>query len=245
MVAKVMIAEDNVRIFTNYQKVLASDENVKIVGYADDGEKAIKMYKELNPDILLLDLGLPKKNGLEVINTLSEYEGSKKKKCNIIVISGDINLRHELMNTKKVFRIIPKPISDNYLTQSIRDLKKDIDFEQFPEDLLEKTLIKLNISPISKNGRILSDIIKLIFYNLDLLDNLSVIYNRVSFSYSCSSKKIQSRIRTCIDNFNRNISKEIYSEIFYMYSDDYFSLMTPKNFLSGIVAFLKNKNRIQ
>ena len=80
MVAKVMIAEDNVRIFTNYQKVLASDENVKIVGYADDGEKAIKMYKELNPDILLLDLGLPKKNGLEVIDTLSEYEGSKKKK---------------------------------------------------------------------------------------------------------------------------------------------------------------------
>ena len=71
MVAKVMIAEDNVGIFSNYQRVLSKDENVKVVGYANDGEKAIEMYQELNPDILLLDLGLPKKNGLEVINSLS------------------------------------------------------------------------------------------------------------------------------------------------------------------------------
>jgi len=244
MVAKVMIAEDNVGIFSNYQRVLSKDENVKVVGYANDGEKAIEMYQELNPDILLLDLGLPKKNGLEVINSLSEYENSKKK-CNIIVISGDTNLRHSLMNTKKVFRIIPKPISDDCLSRTVHDLKKDIEFEQFPEKLLDDTLIKLNISPISKNGRILSDIIKLTFYNLDLLDNLSFIYNRVSFRHSCSGKKIQSRVRTCIDNVNRDMSKEVYNEIFYMYSDDYYSLMTPKNFLSGIVAFLKNKNRIQ
>ena len=46
MVAKVMIAEDNVRIFTNYQKVLASDENVKIVNNITEIDSLIKDEKE-------------------------------------------------------------------------------------------------------------------------------------------------------------------------------------------------------
>lgn len=244
MVAKVMIVEDNVSIFSTYQSVLSKDENVKVVGYANDGEKAIKMYQELNPDILLLDLGLPTKNGLEVINELSEYE-EQKKKCNIIVISGDLSLRQNLLNTKKVFRIIPKPISDDCLTNSVNELRAEIDIENFPEKLLEDTLIELKINPLTKNGRIMTDLIRLLFYNLDLLDNLSVCYTRIAFRHSCSNKKIQSRVRTCIDNVNKNTSKDIYSKIFYMYSDDYYSIITPKLFMSGIVAFLKSKNRIQ
>lgn len=243
MVAKVLIAEDNASIFSTYQNVLSRDEDVKVVGYAEDGEKTVKLYQELKPDILLLDLGLPKKNGLEVINELCEYE-EQQKKCNIIVISGNLSLRQNLLNTKKVFRIIPKPISNDCLSNSVQELRKEINIEKFPEKLLENTLIKLKINPLSKNGRIISDIIRMTYYDLDLLDNLSIIYNRIAYRRSCTSKKVQSRVRSCIDIVNRNVSKDDYKQIFYMYSDEYYSLITPKNFMSGIVAFLKRQNRI-
>ena len=62
MDTRIMIAEDNMSIFLCYQKFLSKDENFQIIGHALDGETAIKMYKETHPDILLLDLDLPKKN---------------------------------------------------------------------------------------------------------------------------------------------------------------------------------------
>lgn len=71
---RVMIAEDNVHLAKHYQNFLSKDENVSIVAKTYNGEDTVKVYKEERPDILLLDLDLPKLNGLEVINELSESD---------------------------------------------------------------------------------------------------------------------------------------------------------------------------
>ena len=66
MATKIMIAEDNTSIISCYQQFLANDETIEIIGYSIDGQKAIEMYIEEQPDLLLLDLNLPKKcyNGI-------------------------------------------------------------------------------------------------------------------------------------------------------------------------------------
>ena len=172
---KIMIAEDNTSVFSCYQKFLSKDESVKIVGYAKDGKTAVTMYKEKNPDILLLDLRLPKKNGLQIINDLSEYE-STKYKCNVIIISGDTRLRKKLLETKKVYAIIPKPINFNVLSRTINDFKQEQILSEFPEQKCISLLLELKIKPFSKSGKLLTDIIKLSYCNIELLENMNDVY---------------------------------------------------------------------
>ena len=128
---KIMVAEDNTSVFSCYQNFLSKDETIEFIGHASDGELAVEMYKKKNPDLMLLDLRLPKKNGLEILNEITKYE-SENIKCNVVVISGDSELRHKLFNTRKVYRIIPKPASLDSLEKTIEDFKKEQRADNFP-----------------------------------------------------------------------------------------------------------------
>ena len=67
---KVMIAEDNISLCKNYFNFFSNDSDIKVVSCTEDGEETIQKYFELQPDVLLLDLNLPKISGLDVINTI-------------------------------------------------------------------------------------------------------------------------------------------------------------------------------
>ena len=83
MITKIMVAEDNTVDYSCYQSYFSKDTTINFVGHALDGETAIKMYKEKNPDILFLDLGLPQKNGLEVLEEIEKFD----TRNNVIIIT--------------------------------------------------------------------------------------------------------------------------------------------------------------
>lgn len=60
MKSTILFAEDNESLFFHYQEMIAKDESFELIGYAKDGQTALRKYKELKPDIFILDLGLPK-----------------------------------------------------------------------------------------------------------------------------------------------------------------------------------------
>ena len=60
MKTTILVAEDNESLFIRYQEIITEDNSFELVGYANDGQTALEMYKELKPDIFILDLGLPK-----------------------------------------------------------------------------------------------------------------------------------------------------------------------------------------
>ena len=118
---KVMIAEDNIFISKNCFKFLTNDENIKVISCAYDGEETIKEYFKLQPDVLLLDLDMPKINGLDIINTIGRFT-EERKKCNIIVVSGSTEHLYKLYNTAQVFRVIPKPADLDYILTTIKEI---------------------------------------------------------------------------------------------------------------------------
>ena len=237
---KIMIAEDNTSVFSCYQKFLSKDESVKIVGYAKDGKTAVTMYKEKNPDILLLDLRLPKKNGLQIINDLSEYE-STKYKCNVIIISGDTRLRKKLLETKKVYAIIPKPINFNVLSRTINDFKQEQILSEFPEQKCISLLLELKIKPFSKSGKLLTDIIKLSYCNIELLENMNDVYLVMSRKKSCKPERIRSSLRSIIRTVNRFATYQTLQSIFLIKSNDINNILSPYQFINGLVSYLKSE----
>jgi DNA-binding NarL/FixJ family response regulator len=68
---KILIADDHAIFRDALRKLLDSDDEITIVGEAQNGVECIKMLGELKPDILLLDLRMPDKNGLAVFEEVN------------------------------------------------------------------------------------------------------------------------------------------------------------------------------
>lgn len=84
---KVLIAEDNPRIAAQIENILQEDPEICIVGRAEDGVEAIGMIDETEPDVLLLDLIMPKLDGLGVLERLSRRTETENRP-EVIVVSG-------------------------------------------------------------------------------------------------------------------------------------------------------------
>lgn len=80
MKTKVIIADDHKMIREGIKQLLELNDEISVIDMASDGEECISLVKKRNADILLLDINMPVKNGLE---TLEEI---KKLKINIKVI---------------------------------------------------------------------------------------------------------------------------------------------------------------
>ena len=74
----VLIAEDHALLADGLQMLLGTQPDMQCLGVARDGEQALSMTHTLQPDVLLLDLGLPLLDGLTVVETL-QHAGSLVK----------------------------------------------------------------------------------------------------------------------------------------------------------------------
>jgi len=75
----VVIADDHPVILEGLVKILNSQKEIRVVASATDGEEVSKLYYQFLPDVLILDLRLPKKDGLQVLNELAACGNSKPR----------------------------------------------------------------------------------------------------------------------------------------------------------------------
>ncbi len=66
-----MIADDHSMIREGLKQLLELEENFKVIAEANDGEECLNVLNTYHPDVLLLDINMPKKNGLEVLMALN------------------------------------------------------------------------------------------------------------------------------------------------------------------------------
>jgi len=67
---RILIADDHPIVRDGLKSLLNLYSEMTVVGEANDGEQAIAMASELKPDLLLLDIGMPKLNGLQVLQKI-------------------------------------------------------------------------------------------------------------------------------------------------------------------------------
>jgi NarL family two-component system response regulator LiaR len=67
---KILIVDDHAVVRKGIRALLATEDDLEVIGEAVDGQQAVARYDELNPDLLLLDLIMPKVNGIEVIKKI-------------------------------------------------------------------------------------------------------------------------------------------------------------------------------
>ena len=92
---KVLIVDDSVFMRTVIRDMLTGDASIEIVGTASNGLDALEKIKELSPDLVTLDIEMPKMNGLEVLKELKKI----KKHPKILILSSltskDAEMTHD------------------------------------------------------------------------------------------------------------------------------------------------------
>lgn len=78
MAIKIMIADDHALLRQGIKNVLDLEEDFQVIGEAGDGQQTVERAIVLAPDILLLDINMPKFNGLDVIKKINEQQQSIK-----------------------------------------------------------------------------------------------------------------------------------------------------------------------
>ena len=74
----ILIAEDHTILREGLRLLLNTDQNFEVVGEAEDGREAIRFSEKLMPDLVLMDLTMPKMNGLEAIKEIKKRSPTSK-----------------------------------------------------------------------------------------------------------------------------------------------------------------------
>ncbi len=80
--AKILLIDDSTFILSSTRTFLEG-EGHEVVGAAKNGQLGIELYKEKNPDLVLLDLTMPTMNGGDCLDAILTFDG----KANVLVVS--------------------------------------------------------------------------------------------------------------------------------------------------------------
>lgn len=199
MAVEIMITDDHSMIREGLKNLLELDGDIKVIEEAVDGEDCLKKLKSVFPDVLLLDINMPKKNGLEVLQILKE----NKSKLRVLILT----VHNEVEYLMKAMDIG----ANGYILKDSEssELKKAIFSVAAGEDYIQPSLIPvLNSKMIEKNkdeGKIESltrrelEVLKLLaigMYNKEVAEKLHISERTVKNHVSNIFKKLEVTDRT-------------------------------------------------
>ncbi len=113
---KVFIADDMIELRSNVRRMLSNFDNIRVVGEAGDGEEALAQIREVSPHIVLMDINMPKLDGLKATEMLA------KERPNIQVVIMSIQSEQEYFRRAMkagAKDFLTKPFSSNDLADTI------------------------------------------------------------------------------------------------------------------------------
>lgn len=118
---RVFIVDDNRLLREGLVSMLAEQEDIIVIGAAASGRKALEQIKNLRPEIALIDIGMPGKNGIEVTQELRRDLPEAK-----VIILSMVDLTDEIMACIEAGAAgyVLKEASFDYLVETIRSVHR-------------------------------------------------------------------------------------------------------------------------
>jgi two-component system chemotaxis response regulator CheB len=105
---RVLIAEDSITCLGLLTEILATDPALELIGHASDGAQAIKLNRELRPDVIVMDIHMPLVDGFEATRQIMIEAPTP-----IVIVSATVNVRQVAVSMHALragaLALMPKP----------------------------------------------------------------------------------------------------------------------------------------
>src|SRR3981081_1243014 len=86
---RIVIADDHPIFRDGLRRLLEAESDLKVIGEACDGSEEVKMARQLKPDILLLDLAMPRMPGLAALRERSSVSASSSVRVILLTAAAE------------------------------------------------------------------------------------------------------------------------------------------------------------
>ncbi len=211
----VAIADDNERILDLLGEIINADKDLTLVGKANNGEDAYALIKEKKPDVMLLDLIMPKMDGLSVMELVNnDREITKHPNFIVVTAVGQERITEDAFRKGANYYIL-KPFHNEMVlsriknagaaghadlrpvaAEDIQKTKPEVNLEARVTDMIHEIGIPAHI----KGYHYLRDAIIMAIEDMDVLNAITkVLYPTVAKKHHTTASRVERAIRHAIE----------------------------------------------
>ena len=210
----VAIADDNQKILNVLGEIVSADKELDLVGKAKNGEEMCQIIKDRQPDVVLLDLIMPKMDGLTVMEKVGQDRTIRKRPYFIVITAvGQEKITEDAFNRGANYYIM-KPFNNQMLLERIKSVRnmargsdrkcEDGHAETVSGENLEtrvtNMLHEIGIPAHIKGYHYLRDAIIMAVNDMDVLNAITkILYPTVAKKYQTTSSRVERAIRHAIE----------------------------------------------
>jgi DNA-binding NarL/FixJ family response regulator len=146
---RIVVAEDHHIIRQGVCKLLEDMGEFQVIGEADNGADAIRLTRELQPDVLVLDISMPQMDGIDVLKEMRDYV--PRPKVVILSIHADLALVQQTLELGALAYVLKQSVSEElidavraanrgsgYLSSEVSHILTDHSFTQKSQNPLDR-----------------------------------------------------------------------------------------------------------
>lgn len=211
----VAIADDNQKILDVLENIISMDKELNLVGKAKNGEEMCQIIKDRQPDVVLLDLIMPKMDGLTVMEQVNQDNSVNKRPYFIVITAvGQERITEDAFNKGANYYVM-KPFNNEVLLDRIKSVRKmfrnndkkneDTKSENAVngenlENRVTNMLHEIGIPAHIKGYHYLRDAIIMAVEDMDVLNAITkILYPTVAKKYQTTSSRVERAIRHAIE----------------------------------------------
>lgn len=211
---RIVLVDDNREFCQLLEEYLNEQENFAVVGVAYNGVEGLKLVREKEPDILVLDLIMPHLDGIGVMEELNRQNLSGKIKTIILTAFGQEEVTKRVVELGASYYIMkpfdldklaerirqmmkpPKGSSNGYAISTSRESRKEVDLDVRITEVMHQLGVPAHI----KGYIYLREAIELVIKDIEYLGAVTKeLYPSVAAKYNTTPSRVERAIRHAIE----------------------------------------------
>lgn len=217
----IVAADDNEGILELIDNIVSCEKDLNLIGKANNGVEAVRMIREKQPDVVLLDVIMPKLDGLGVLEELCSDETIKKRPEYIMLSAvGKETITENAFNLGAEYYVL-KPFDNKALLKRIRSCYNDhtkktnlirnnrmFDTKQQIQPVSDRTLEveitgiihEIGVPAHIKGYQYIRDAILMSINDREMINSITkVLYPTISKKYQTTPSRVERAIRHSIE----------------------------------------------
>ncbi len=230
---KIVIVDDNKEFVRLLSLYMNSQEDMEVVGVAYDGKETVELVKEYNPDILLLDIIMPERDGISVLEDLMKQNLNHELLTIVMSAIGQEKITQKAISLGATYYVV-KPFDMSTLANRLRDLlesddddrctmptayyskERDIPKSNLPVEVRVTNIIHdVGVPAHIKGYQYIREAIVLAIENEDIINAITkTLYPTLAKKFSTTPSRVERAIRHAIEVAWNRGQIEMHDKIF-------------------------------